>query len=515
MGSPDRLDRTSAARLRRRALARLMPALLTAIAGRATPSRVAHILSECLPPTAFARRVTVGLALAPAEPVRVLALGGQAELDGRRHAVKRLVACLEAMASERASERVSERAGDRAGDGPSRSANGPGPGGALRLWPGHTRLAPEAERAVIAFANGCGAASIACLTLHEPGGGRLILLFERAPGVKPFEEHELEPLRTVLPAVAEWTVESSRRRGAWRLRARGTWQRRNGVVRGCGRILPAALSDRLTPRRTALLMAACALLFVASLPVPRTVTAQATLQSAHRQAISAALDGHLVSVHAHAGDRVVKGQLLARLDDRDALDARRALAESAARVDEELSRALALRDRPSLARLRAERASIAADAAAAERRVQHGRVTAPFGGVLLAGDPDERLGAPVSSGEVLFELGTEQHDRLMLEIDERDVRLVEAGLPARVRMAGLPTRVWQADLQSLEPVAIAEPGRNVFRMPATLIGDIDDLRPGMQGVARIATGRRALARVWTRSLRERLTLLAWRVGLIR
>jgi len=495
MGPCRTLDTPRSAEGRRRALARLAPALLSLIATRASVARVALAMADCLPPTVQARRVAIGLSSAPTEPVRLLAVSGQASVDPRRRAAKRIEACLQAVTGTDTAASVQDAG--------------------IRIWPGEPLSNDRLEAALSRVARGCGASTLACLTLHEPSGGRLVLLFDRAEESAPFAAQELMPLRTQLPDVAEWMAERARHQGPWRMRARGAWRRRGRPTSRWHRILPNGLTGRVSPRGFVIATSIVAVLLLGSLPVPRTVTARATLESADRQAISAARDGHLIAVHARAGDRVEKGELLAQLDDRDARDAQRALQESAARIEEELSRALAVRDRTSLGRLRAEQASIAVDQAASERAVQQARVTAPFTGLLLAGDPGERLGAPIDAGEILFELGTEHNDRLTLEIDERDVRLVEPGLSARVRMAGLPMTVWLAELQALEPVAIAEPGRNVFRMPATLAGDSDDLRPGMQGVARIDTGRQALAAVWTRSLRERLTLIAWRIGIVR
>ena len=71
------------------------------------------------------------------------------------------------------------------------------------------------------------------------------------------------------------------------------------------------------------------------------------------------------------------------------------------------------------------------------------------------------------------------------------------------------------------PLAVAEPGGSVFRVPATLADEgaasarTPQLRPGMQGVARIAAGRRTLLDAWTRPVRERLVLLGWKLGLVR
>ena len=66
----------------------------------------------------------------------------------------------------------------------------------------------------------------------------------------------------------------------------------------------------------------------------------------------------------------------------------------------------------------------------------------------------------------------------------------------------------------MQPVAVAEQGGSVFRLPATL-EESKGLRPGMQGIAKLHVGNRSIASVYTRNLRNRLRLLAWKMGLSR
>ena len=60
------------------------------------------------------------------------------------------------------------------------------------------------------------------------------------------------------------------------------------------------------------------------------------------------------------------------------------------------------------------------------------------------------------------------------------------------------------------PVADAEDGRMTFRADAALAGrQVEGLRPGMEGTARIGAGRERAVWVWTRSFRHWLKLAAW------
>ena len=94
-------------------------------------------------------------------------------------------------------------------------------------------------------------------------------------------------------------------------------------------------------------------------------------------------------------------------------------------IQEEMSRALANRDRQQLGRLRADADRIRAELALVERQLERSELRAPFAGIVLKGDPGQSLGSPVEQGEVLFEVASSGKYRLSVEVDEHDVGLVE------------------------------------------------------------------------------------------
>jgi hypothetical protein len=55
----------------------------------------------------------------------------------------------------------------------------------------------------------------------------------------------------------------------------------------------------------------------------------------------------------------------------------------------------------------------------------------------------------------------------------------------------------------------AKDGRNRFRVEARLDGARERLRPGMEGVAKIAVDERKFAWIWTHGLVDRVRLWIW------
>jgi hypothetical protein len=59
------------------------------------------------------------------------------------------------------------------------------------------------------------------------------------------------------------------------------------------------------------------------------------------------------------------------------------------------------------------------------------------------------------------------------------------------------------------PVSTARDGRNHFRVEAQLEGGLDRLRPGMEGVGKIAVDQRHFAWIWTRQVVDWVRLQLW------
>ena len=65
-------------------------------------------------------------------------------------------------------------------------------------------------------------------------------------------------------------------------------------------------------------------------------------------------------------------------------------------------------------------------------------------------------------------------------------------------------------LSKITPVTVAEEGRNTFRVEAQLSELGLQLRPGMEGVAKIEAGRRSIMWIWTHAVVDWLRLAAWK-----
>lgn len=237
--------------------------------------------------------------------------------------------------------------------------------------------------------------------------------------------------------------------------------------------------------------AAAIIALLAVLPRAAVVEAPVVLRPERAQVVTAPFDGLLEASTVQPGDAVVARQTpIARLATREVeleLAAARARAANDLR-DASVARAGGQPAQEQISLLAARRAE--AQVALLEHRLQLADIRAPADGVIIAGDLRRSLGQPLSRGQVLFEIALAGPLRAeALVLDEDSTRLRE-GQRLRFATAAEPGRTRDAVVERIRPMAEVVEGRNVFRVIARIEdAQDDDLRPGMEGWARIETGR--------------------------
>lgn len=356
------------------------------------------------------------------------------------------------------------------------------------------------HREFLKFA-GTAVSSVASVVLFAGAGGSLgVITLERHRGI-PFDASDLQLVEAIGRLIGPYM--------ALHLRS-------NKII--AGRILDV-LGDGLLAlfgaRHPALKLASLSFLLLATILClaqgTHRVTAKAVLEGEVQQAAVAPFDGFIRKAPLRAGDVVHKGDLLAALDDRDlVLDRARWRAELEKLTQKERD-ALAKHDRPAIVMLNAQIGQAEAQLALAEEKLLRSRLLAPFDGIIVSGDLSQMLGSPVERGKVLFEIAPLNAYRLIVHVDERDIRYVVNDQHGSVALTGRPESNLSLAISKMTPVATPEEGRNTFRVEASIVEGTDtSLRPGMEGVAKIETGTRPLIWIWAHALLDWLRLTAWK-----
>ncbi len=271
----------------------------------------------------------------------------------------------------------------------------------------------------------------------------------------------------------------------------------------------AALRD---PRRPSW-RAAAALLLVAAVALVVIdgnwrISAPAAIEGSVQRALVVPFDGFLQSATVKAGQQVKAGDLLATLDERDLLLERDRHSSERERHERRYRDALSRHERAEARMAAAEMAEAQAQLSLVDERLARARITAPFDGIVISGDWSQQLGSPLEKGKLLFEVAPLDAFRVLLKVDESDIRGVAPGQRGQLVLAGLTGETLGFVVRNVSTAAPAE-GRNAFDVEAVLDATSPRLRPGMEGVGKIEAGERRLLWIWTHRFTDWVRLTWW------
>jgi multidrug efflux pump subunit AcrA (membrane-fusion protein) len=241
------------------------------------------------------------------------------------------------------------------------------------------------------------------------------------------------------------------------------------------------------------------------------VSAKTVIEGEVQRVTAAPFEGFVAAAHVRAGDTVREGQLVAELDDRDLKIEQAKWAAEREQHDRKLREAMANRELASVQVIAAQLKQAEAQHELASERIKRARIVAPFDGVVVSGDLSQLIGSPVEQGKKLFEIAPLASYRVILQVDEREIRHVEVGQAGSLVISGIAGEPIAFHVVKVTPVATAQDGRNFFRVEARLERAPPRLRPGMEGIGKVGVGERRLWWILTHTFTDwlRLTLWSW------
>jgi RND family efflux transporter MFP subunit len=244
------------------------------------------------------------------------------------------------------------------------------------------------------------------------------------------------------------------------------------------------------PKRRRLTYGAAALLvlvLLVAVPWRIRVAGPARVLPARRSAVTAGVDGTVISVLRHEGDTVAAGDVIATLDPsvyQAALaDARAAFAiasSDAARFQEAA-------DSAAMFEARNKRDELLARIVLEEDRLARTTLKAPSSGVIVTPRIEERVGQFMTKGNELCVIADAGRVLAEVGVPESDVALVKAGEHVSLKLNPYPTRTFSGTL-TRPGTHVREEGEDRFVVAEVEIEDHANLlRTGMQGKAKVAT----------------------------
>lgn len=359
----------------------------------------------------------------------------------------------------------------------------------------HPPLAPNVGGISIAHRDYAESRAACSVVLASRGAGVGVLTFERAAPFDAADVQAFEAVGTLLGPLLDGRIELHRwfaGRAVDQLRA--FWRH---------------LKDPRRPGfRVGLALGVLLLVGVFALDGDYRVAARAVVEGEVQRAAVAPFDGFLREAPVRAGFVVKKGQVLASLDERDLLVERQRYLSEREQHESRYREALSKHDRANAGVALAQAQQAESQLALVQEKLARTSVVAPFDGVVVSGDLSQLLGSPVEQGKLLFEVAPLDAYRVILKVEDRDIRDVRAGQSGKLVLAGMAAEVLDFEVHNIS-MAEAEDGKNVFRVEARLDRSDLKLRPGMEGVGKINAGQQSYAWIWTHRLMDWLRMQAW------
>ena len=204
-------------------------------------------------------------------------------------------------------------------------------------------------------------------------------------------------------------------------------------------------------------------------PAIEAVYATGIVEAIDYARFGATVAGRVTDVLVDEGRQVRKGDVLARMDERQPLarldDARARLRMAEA----DIVRAQALTNRGVIAAQALDRAQQERDQAAAAvelfaRQLEDYTIASPLDGIVMKRNVEP--GETVAANIVLFEVDSTARKRIAADVDERDIAGVRIGAPLAARADGFPDQVFEARITNIRRHGDAS--SRTFRVEADL-----------------------------------------------
>lgn len=239
-------------------------------------------------------------------------------------------------------------------------------------------------------------------------------------------------------------------------------------------------------RKAAMVVGAAMLAML--IPLPYNVGCECQLEPVVRRFVAAPYDGILEQTFAETGEVVQADQLLARMDGR-AL--RIELAGLQAELDAAKKRrdsALATGDIAQSHIARSEMKRHQAKIELLNRRLENLEVKSPIAGIIVSGDLEKVEGAPLETGQTLFEVGPLDQMVAEILIPESEIRFVKPGQRVKIKLNAYPFRTFYGELTHIHTRSEIVSDKNVFVAEVVMENEDGRLKPGMAGSAKIGSG---------------------------
>ena len=355
------------------------------------------------------------------------------------------------------------------------------------------------SRAAAELSQRHGPLAVASFPIRQGESVQAVLTLERGVD-RPFVADEIEAIRLTLELCTTRLL-AVREQDRW-LGAK--------VCASLRRLFAALVGSTHTWAKVAAMLILAAVLFLVFAKGQYKAEASFVLEGTERQVVPAPFDGYIKAVHVEVGDAIAANQT--SLAELDTVELRLRLAEAKAEKAGYLKQeAAAMRDgetaQAQIARANADKAQAQIDLL--DYMIGQATLISPLTGTLVEGDLKRQIGAPVKTGDVLFEVTPLDSLRAVLHVPEDQITDVSVGQEGYLATASYPAQRIRFVVEQVNPIAEIVKQENVFKVRAQLSEIPPWMRPGMEGVAKVHIGKRSFAWIWTRKIVNWIRMKLW------
>lgn len=282
------------------------------------------------------------------------------------------------------------------------------------------------------------------------------------------------------------------------------------LFNGVKKFFASFLGVRHTGMKLLLLILCIATLLLALVPYEYRVEASFSLKTESMMFMPAPFDGYVKTVYVKTGDKVQEGSPILDLDTEELLIQKSILIADISRYTREQRKFLIsneLSDMKIAASLRKQ----------SEEKLKEilfyidsSTLVAKKSGVVVEGELDKMIGAPVKKGDVLYKMASLDNLYLELEINEEYINEVKEGTKGGIVFITEPKDQYPITVNRVVPVSIVKDEANKF----VAKGELDEKpmdwwRPGMTGVAKLDAGSHSLLWIMFRKTIDFIYLKLW------
>ena len=345
----------------------------------------------------------------------------------------------------------------------------------------------------------CGSQVVASLPLRQNGDAIGVLTLERAAD-KPFSVDEIETIRLACELCTA-RINNLYKYDRW-FGATIALKTRN--------FLAGFLGPKHTWAKVVAILCFAAILFLIFAKGQFRAKSPFVLEAIQQQVIPSPFDGYIKSVEVEVGQEVQAGSSV--LGSLDTAELRLQLAGAKAEQSGYLKQAsAAMRDNETaqaqIARANADKAQARIDLF--NYQIGQANLVSPISGIVVKGDLKRQIGAPVRTGDILFEVCPIESLRAQLMVPEDLIFDIKTGQRGRLATASYPGKPIEFVIERINPIAEVVNQRNVFKVRVRLVETYPWLRPGMEGIAKVSVGKRRYIWIWTRKITNWLRMKLW------